>query len=298
MRFRVIFAIATVSAAIRPTPVGAIPAENTTPTQIMTQAAPSLLYGVYGRENSLPLCDWSTGERSLLQFIVGDQSTGDRGLWTCRAADSRSEDSCSWSNGAPTNASYAIVPRDQHNHFMDDLAWPDGSGAYGLWSMSCLSRRARGPLARKVASTNIEGQVAPWAEVCSGLLDPTPYYDVILADVDGGTVDHIRPGLVRGTVTIAMPPRYMTRVADDLEIAIQALTEGQWQDVAVTVATAETWLQTLEVQATVTELTDVRLQVRGLTRCQDQLGVGYDLRDARIFVETCVPDQANPGVCL
>jgi hypothetical protein len=255
--------------------------------------------GLYGREHTLPLCDWTTEERSLLQFIDGANET-----WVCTSvADGQP---CTWSVYEPSSARYWFHPRreprwqgDTSYPWAMDLSWPDGSALYGAWNMTCdLPFHIKGepapiPGRHRVVNSTVEGYVVPGTPGCSGT-DPSTF--VILAEVDAGTVEHIRPGYVRGSVQIARS-RYWDP-NDDLRVVIQGRVDGQWQDLATTYASTTTAPETYAVEALIPELTDVRLQVRGRIRCNARYGTGYDLRDARIFVETCVPDQSNPGACL
>ncbi len=255
--------------------------------------------GLYGREHSLPICDWSTRDRTLLRFIVDPEEVR-YGPFSCRKLDG-GQDSCTWTGSgaarSPSNSEYRIVPRDiDSSHYQETFSWPDGSGLYDAYHMQC--RRPRRLGGHQVVSTSVDGQRIPGGETCDGFDDPSPWMDVVLADVDAGTVDHVRTAYVRGSVTLALGEGEMDRMGDDVELAIQQLVDGVWRDAAVAVATAEAYQQTVVVEGELEPLADVRLQVRGRYRCFGQGYVGYDIRDARIFVETCVPDQSNPGECL
>ncbi len=266
-------------------------------TSSVARADVILRDGVYGREHSLPLCDWSTEERTLLQFMADHDET-----WVCTSMDDRA--ACTWSGYAPSTSRYWFHPRheprwdgDTYYHEALDLRWPDATSLYGTWNMSCAApgRRKPGPTPlpgrHRVLGSVIEGRAV--SPTCTGA---DPARDVILAELDGGTVEHIRPGYVRGSVQIARSPYWAP--LDDLRVAIQGYTDGDWHDLATTAATTTLAPETYAVEATVAELTDVRLQVRGRIRCNAQYGTGYDLRDARLFVEACVPDVSNPGECL
>lgn len=255
--------------------------------------------GIYGREHSLPLCDWTSDERSLVQFMFDQDET-----WQCTSMADRS--ACTWSGYVPATSRYWFHPRrdprwqdDTYYRYGLDLVWPDASSLRGTWSMSCQRPvRRRGepppiPGRHVVLGSVVEGRVVEGAPICTGSIPST---DVIVAEVDGGTVEHIRPGYVRGSVQIARSS-YWAQL-DDLRVVIQGRVDGQWQDLATRAAATTLAPETYAVEALVPELTDVRLQVRGKVRCNAPYGTGYDVRDARLFVETCVPDVSNPGACL
>jgi hypothetical protein len=118
---------------------------------------------------------------------------------------------------------------------------------------------------------------------------------VVLANIAGGTVEHIRPGLVRGTVEIRLGRMFVR--PDDLALAIQVYDGGAWVDYETEIATTQKTLGTFGVEAFVPESMDVRLQVRGCTEGMSRVPE-YDLRRAEIAVEQCIPDESNPGQCL
>jgi hypothetical protein len=240
---------------------------------------------LYGRESSLPLCTWGHySEESSFQRFLWDFEENWYGAWTCRIGDVHHDDTCTFGGAPdykPTNAQYALGPRNQPDNYTADLVWPDGSALYGVWGIGCMSSGASGGADDILTSSNVEG----------GFGDE-------FAFVDGGTVEHVRPGLVRGSVMMMLPPGgYLPRKEGDLVLAIQIYGDNGWEDFATRTFTVETTLTTFEVEAVVPELTDVRLAVRA-DATRGHLGVGYDLRDARIFVETCIPDQNQPGTCL
>jgi hypothetical protein len=262
--------------------IAAIAASSTVHGEPLTKRAPTPapLPLLYGRENSLPLCEWGYYEdaRSFMGFITGGQGWGD---WTCKLPGVPGQDTCGFSGAPdykPTNAHYLLSVRDQADNYNGNLEWPDGSALYSVWGIQCGGGGA-GPR-DIVERTNIEGGVGH-----------------VLAYVDGGVVEHVRPALVRGTVKIALPPNYLPRLANDLELAIQVYGDNGWEDVETTIGTVEKKVRTFEVSAYVPELSDVRLAVRA-DSSRGALGAGYDVRDARIFVETCIPDQNDPGSCL
>jgi len=259
------------------------------------------LDGIYGREHSLPMCDWTTPDRSLyFQFMYDNYDE----TWVCTSMADRS--SCTWSGYEPATSRYWFHPRrdprwqgDTYYRHGLDLVWSDASSLRNTWSMSCERPvRRKGmpapvPGRHLVLGSVVEGKRVEGAPSCGGSVTGI---DVIVAEVDGGTVEHIRPGYVRGSVQIARS-RYWAPM-DDLRVVIQGHVDGEWQDLETRSATTTLAPETYAVEATVPELTDVRLQVRGKLPCNAPYGTGYDVRDARLFVETCVPDVSNPGECL
>jgi hypothetical protein len=118
---------------------------------------------------------------------------------------------------------------------------------------------------------------------------------VILTDIDGGVVEHVRPASVRGQVLLRVDNQ--SPEGRSVTLAIQVFSNGAWVDHTTTQFASTGTLTLHEVQDHVSPGMDVRLQVR-VTNCERGFAGGYVIADARIQVETCIPDQSNPGSCL
>jgi hypothetical protein len=244
---------------------------------------------LYGYTHNLPICEWgSTADASLAAFVLP------MGEFTCAESLSSSDDSCTFTplKGPlpvrPDESRYVVRPRMGVN----DMVWSDGSELRSPTRMQCerMRRDADSP-SRDVVTQNIVRGVEAPGRTC-GTRESAA---VILANVSGGTVEHIRPGLVRGRVDVRL--FLMAVRPDDLALAIQVYDGSEWVDYATEIATTQKTLGTFEVEAFVPESTDVRLQVRGCTEGASRVPE-YDLRRAEIFVEQCIPDQSDPGHCL
>jgi hypothetical protein len=121
----------------------------------------------------------------------------------------------------------------------------------------------------------------------------------LLAELVGGDVEHIRPALVRAQLNAGYNAYSGPRnISGDLVLALQVYGEHGWEDFKTVTRTTGPQPALYEVESIVPEGSSVRLQVRGAQSCQDQYGDAYDIRSMRILVETCIPDQSNPGTCL
>lgn len=160
---------------------------------------------------------------------------------------------------------------------------------YSNWGQRCHNQN-NGSRVDRVDLNSVDGYLM------SGTCWPPPYTAVTeLADVYGGTVEHVRKASVRGRVQLRYPywPWDLT-----VTLAIQAYGASGWQDIATSQASIGAALAWYEVEASVDPGTDVRLQVRANWLCQARPSEAYDLRAALIDVETCVPDLSHPGSCL
>jgi hypothetical protein len=245
--------------------------EEPAPRPPRTDEEPESIPGpIYGRESSLALCEWSTPYEP------------DPDVWACSPAEGEpTDDTCTWAGGKPADTTYSVVPIDQPPWYMRDLEWLDGSVLYSVWAIDCESSGTDGGAADIVVRTNVEGRTESRE----------------LGYVTGGVVEHIRPALVRGSVMIRLPSQHLPRLANDLELAIQVLGEEGWVDLATATHTVEETLTVFTVEADVAPGLDVRLAIRA-EASRGPVGIGYDLRDARVFVEMCIPDENQPGTCL
>jgi hypothetical protein len=254
-----------------------------------------LYNGAYYRETTLPLCEWGTGSRSFHQFLgwIGqDEPIG----WTC-AAGGGTEDSCTFSGAPdfrPTNPSYGLGTRTDY-YWFGDLVWSDGHAAYGGWGISCVYNSSSTAVKDTVTKSSFEGM--SWnGSACQGLTTLTRA--TVVAELAGGDVEHIRPAIVRAQANMGYYSYAGPRYPNDLVLAIQVYGSSGWEDFKTVTRTTGAQPALYEVEATVPEGSSIRLQVRGTQGCQNHYGDGYDLRDLRIQVETCIPDQNNPGNCL
>lgn len=248
----------------------------------------------YFRENSLALCEWG-GDRSFAQFI--DDAIGSS-TWTCRAPPTPNDDSCSYNFGRPTDPMYTLLPRDIANNWGQDLLWQDGSAMYNAWSIRCGLTSESDSLVDTLVDTTVEGHGLPPTDREPCDLKGPMHYPSILAEVDGSIVQHVRPALVRARVVIARPVDYKRVLFNDVTVAIQTYAAAGWEDRTIVSGQSLQTARTFELQATIPPGEAVRLQVRATHFCQSHPGVGYDLRSARIQVETCIPDQSDPNMCL
>ncbi len=256
-----------------------------------------LCNGAYYRESTLPLCEWGPSDRSLHEFLRGHDQDNPA-VWTCQAGGG-GDDSCSFEGepGAyrPSNATYWLAPRDQGSHYSDNFVWPDGSAAYGGWGLGC-ARNTSSSVIDTVTRANFEGiawngdNCQPVGKVASA---------TVVAELVGGDVEHIRPAIVRVQANIGY---YQfsgpARPQNDMVLAIQVYGDSGWQDYATATRTTGKQPAWHEFEAAVPAGSFVRLQVRGMQNCVNHYGDSYDLRALRIQVETCIPDQNNPGNCL
>lgn len=249
-------------------------------------------FGAYFREHSLPLCEWGTGERSMWNLIV-DPEYGDYGAWTCTAAGKPWDDSCTHGGAPdfkPLDALYTLHPRDQPNNYTAVLQWPDSSALYDVWGVRCRSVPGG---ADYVDTSTVEGRTVP-GSTCSL---KSPLRRVVLAEVDGGVVEHVHAAMVRGRVRLGAPGM-LPRGANDVTLAIQTYGMTGWADLSTAPVTTTSSIGTYELWGMAAPGVSIRFQVRGSIRCNEHLGLGYDVRDARLQIETCIPDQSNPGACL
>ena len=266
-----------------------------------------LVNDAYYREATLPLCEWGQGERSFHdQFIRqdGDQKSH----WTClgtRSYDPETHgylnDTCSFSGPPdfrPLDAVYTLVPFDWWEILSADLEWPNGTAGYGAWGIRCDRNASSAALRDIVASSTFEG--IPWqGSSCPAWPNPGNR-STLIAELVGGDVEHVRPAIVRAQANIGYSAYAGPRnIQGDLVLAIQVFGSAGWQDFKTVARTTGPTPSVHEVEATVPEGSFVRLQVRGTQKCHGvQYGDGYDIRNLRIQVEACIPDQTNPGSCL
>ena len=118
-----------------------------------------------------------------------------------------------------------------------------------------------------------------------------------LSEVDGGVVEHVRDALVRGRAGIRIDNDTFSTGNTRGALAIQVFNNGAWVDHAVTRFLIKHTLSIFEIEDMVPPGMDVRLQVRG-EECSQFIHYGFVVAEARIQVETCIPDQSNPGTCL
>jgi hypothetical protein len=279
---------------------------------------------VFLRENTLPVCDWSDSARSYQQLLVPTQ--GGSGAWQC--IELPVQQLCRFQGGRPVSPMYTLIHAGPS---APTMAWASGAALHGVQRLECTSSHTTTPVDTLYPGELVKGLDAPEFE-CGA----TPAGAVVLTEVDGGTIEHVRPALVRGQVSLrihnaagssalsagaARPATRsggsggghgeshlgaMTRIAAaspprgrslTVTLAVQVFSNGTWVDhsVATFAATGRRVLQEIDDQ--VPPGMDVRLQVRGMT-CQYGISEGYEIADARIQVETCIPDQSDPGSCL
>lgn len=271
---------------------------------------------IFLRENTLPLCDWGDPGRSYEQLVHDAQ--GGPGAWQC--VDAASAQRCVFQNGKPTSSVYGLIPATSGE---PTIRLANGSALYGVQRLECISSHSSAPSDTLHPGDLVRGLGVPPFD-CSGL----PGHAATLIEIDGGAVQHVRPALVRGQATLRIHnsagtraagvatqvSREMVQVSQPDAIAASAGTPPKGRNIAVILAVQvfgnNGWVDhtikqftvagkptLLEIQDQIEPGTDVRLQVRGTT-CQYASPEGYDIRDARIQVETCIPDQSNPGACL
>jgi hypothetical protein len=252
--------------------------------------APRLGGKTFQREHRLPLCEWAPDRDNMRQVMHSFDV--DNVYWYCKNGQSQ----CDWTGTRPSNSSYRVAGSyyDDPYFYGGEMTWPDGTKLYSTWGVGC-TKAAQGD--RDIVTSHmLQGHIITW---------PTPpgapHVPSVLADVDGGIVEHLRAAKVLAIVQLGRDPVYQYRVENDVVLAIQVATPGGWEDVATQSFTSEGSLQTFRLETHVEPGEAVRLQVRGTWRIAgNQLGTGYELRDARLLVETCIPDQSNPDspVCL
>jgi len=242
------------------------------------------LGSVFLRENILPVCDWSDPARNYRQLLVPSQ--GGHGTLECLEV---TRTPCRFVGGQPLAPAYMLIPFGNH-----DLAWDSGAALYGLTTMVCA--RTGTSVDRLVAGEEIAGFNMAGSGSCSGL----PAQTVVLAEVDGGTVEHVHPAAVRGEVIIAFNDAAVSTRTLPVTLALQVFDGTAWVDHKAVTFNATDALDLLQPHA-IDDLVDpgfdVRLQIRGTT-CDDNVVESYRIPSARIQVETCIPDQSNPGSCL
>jgi hypothetical protein len=258
-----------------------------------------LFNSAYYRETTLPLCEWTPGPRSFVQFFYPtqeQQELQEPATWACWIGSR--PDTCSLTdapNYRPTNSSYFLGPRD---HYGADLLWPDGSNARNVWGIGCAAGSPASSLTDVVIGSVFEGDA--WNGNACGLTALPASRETLLAELVGTDVEHVRPALVRAQVTAGYNSRLGARnITGDLVLAIQVFGEQGWADVHAVAHTTTPQQAHYEVETFVPAGSAVRLQVRGTRKCHyEDYGDGYDIRSMRILVETCIPDQNNPGTCL
>ncbi len=269
-----------------------------------------LFKGAYYRETTLPLCEWGQGERSFLYQFIRVDGRSEAWPWTCLGADCYDEETGSYLNNTcsfsgppgdrPMDAAYTLAPLDYWEQWYADLDWSNGTAAYGGWFIKC----ARNPSSVAVTDTVVQSvfEGVPWNDgsVCPGW----PHQgrqSRLIAELVGGDVEHVRPAIVRALATIGHYESHggTRNLPNDLVLAIQVFGSSGWEDFKTLVYTTSTQPSLYELEATVPEGSSVRVQVRGTEECIGfSNGDGYDIRSLRIQVETCIPDENNPGNCL
>jgi hypothetical protein len=204
------------------------------------------------------------------------------------------------------------------------MAWTSGAALYGVQRLECTRRHT--PVDVLYPGEIVRGLDVP-AFDCGGMSARA----AVLGEIDGGVVEHVRPALVRGQVSLrihnsagaaSVAARTQTRRPGGgrgtpqlgttasgaamsapkgrsltVTLAIQVFSSGAWVD-HKTSSFSATGLRALqEIEDQIPPGLDVRLQVRGMT-CQYGISEGYEIADARIQVETCIPDQSDPNSCL
>lgn len=279
---------------------------------------------VFLRENTLPVCDWSDPARSYQQLLVPTQ--GGSGAWQC--LELPVQQLCRFQAGRPVSPMYTLIHAGPS---APTMAWTSGAALYGVQRLECTSSHTATPVDVLYPGELVKGLDAPVFE-CGA----TPAGAVVITELDGGTVEHVRPALVRGQVSLrihnaagslglsagagsaatrsrgsggghgesrlatmagaaaAPPPRGHSVM---VTLAVQVFSNGAWVDHRTTTFAATGRRALQEIDDQVVPGLDVRLQVRGMT-CQYSISEGYEIADARIQVETCIPDQSDPGSCL
>lgn len=244
------------------------------------------------REHSLPLCEWGDPERGYQQFVFSS--------WTCnlgRAENGSWNDKCTFdaASGRPTNAHYQLMVRDPNIDPYGSLQWPDGSALHDNFSGMGCERTDDGTGRDRVQWNIVAGALGPDDCLLFFPVNPTSP----LVEVDGGTIEHVRPAAVRGQVMISGAPfdDFFPGQSHVVVVAVQRFDGHAWVDSATTSRAVSFQQQLIEVETVLPPGTDVRLQVRGTPICYRDF-ITYDIRAARIQVETCIPDQSNPGSCL
>jgi hypothetical protein len=268
------------AANAEPTVGSSLPTCTWNPHQIssLQRSAPATCFDagvVFLRENTLPICDWGDPARSYLQLI--QTSDGQPGAFEC--VNLTIGASCTIRNGRPRDAIYWLLGPDT-------MAWANGGALYGVREFACTLNRTGTPVDHLIEQS-IVGLDA--VEACS----TEPAHAAVLTELDGGVVEHVRPAAVRGQALLRVDNSSPAGRSATATLAIQVFTNGAWIDHAITQFPITGTLTLYEVQDEVSPGMDVRLQVRGTT-CEG----GDVLADARIQVETCIPDQSNPGSCL
>jgi hypothetical protein len=248
-----------------------------TSSRIATPSNCVVAGSIFLRENSLPICDWGSDlDRSYMQLIR--TTDGHRGPWQC--VNLTVGTVCKIQNGKPDQVAYWLLGPST-------MAWTNGAALYGVREFAC--RRTTSSV-DDLLEQSVVGQLDV-PDDCGGV----PAHPVALTDVDGGVVEHVRPAMVRGEALLRVgndspPGRSVT-------LAIQIFNNGTWVDHQTMQVASTGTLTRYEVQDQVSPGEDVRLQVRGAT-CEGGFVHDYVIADARIQVETCIPDQGNPGTCL
>src|SRR5262249_51217753 len=142
---------------------------------------------VYGRESRLPLCQWP----ALLDEIMAPDSA-----LTC-TPDGGAHGSCTYDGVRPLHDQYSIVPSDPTSPAWFDIDFDSGADLYVATRFRCERRPGLSDLVREA---NVRGHLADPLERCTTVSPAVR--DTVLAEVAGGVIEHLRPGLVRGTTVI------------------------------------------------------------------------------------------------
>jgi hypothetical protein len=234
-----------------------------------------------GRVFTLGFCHYDSDADSFALLFNADQE------WICRELPNGQPGSCGWDFAAPCPITdqYAARPAATHYSVRPNLygeesvwgwdhVWTSGSAAHGVQSVECQRSSA--------TTCNDDLIKAYFIGNRSGMFE-----------IDGGIVQHTRPAVVSAVVDIAHAGYYPG--SNDLTIAIQIMDDdGAWFDAVQQTYTSELADRVYTLQTLVDPGNAVRLQVRSS-------GVAYEysyaLHDAMLYVETCIPDESNPGHC-
>jgi hypothetical protein len=228
-----------------------------------------------GRENHLRLCEYQPEELGFDHFFR------DAGApFVCRG-------NINWNGcaldpyGHPLDTEYRLRAVGASTILPPtEMAWSDGSALHGVEEVVCHH------LSWIPTDEVYQSFVKPSAATCTLVNNAST---AVLAEVDGGFIEHSRPVTVVGAARLRGNSYYAAT------LALQVLTPDAtgmvaWQDVGTTRVTLDSTSldQPTTVTATVAPYSDVRLQVRG------DCGQEFQVLSASVFSEC---DPTDPYSC-
>lgn len=282
-------ALAMLATAWGGTPATAAPPENVTAVR---RFAPSLGRSVMGVARALPLC--RVGDTPLsVRDLMGS------GRWACYG-DWANECELNERTLRPTSRRYRLTPAPEPIG-EPPLVLGDSGRAGGVVRPRDLRDDAGASLFQVYVVTCERSDRDPYQDHVTGGYAIgrflSEHEDEVVQEyvlIDGGIVEHDRAAYVSGSVRLRRDRRG-TYKARGLAIALQVFRDGRWFDQEIEIVDSPQETESYTVNGFADPGAQVRLQVRAVQH-RDARNA-YIIEHAELFVETCIPDPADPWTC-